>query len=865
MNIEIGKSSENSPKPYDVAILGWWYGKNYGSILTYYGLNRAISKMGYRVLMVHEALGYNGWRISWPNDILSIQFADRIGYNYTQQDHFSKLPHLNSQATTFVVGSDQLWNPAIGRVNDDLFLDFVSEQNKRVAYATSFGNAGTKKFKPEFIERHAQNLQKFSSISVRETYAIDIARDVFGVTATQVVDPVFLLPKDDYSALADKATAHPTGKYVAAFFLDPTPDTKRVAEAIADKLGFQKIVVIPNPDGGRPATKEIFDNDRFEVIDKDSPENFLNTYRNAAYVVTDSFHGTVFSLIFEKPFSSIYNSKRGADRFGNLLDSVGLGSSRRVFEDDSSDDIASNRNVSLQLDYSAVIAAVKKGREASLRWLASALQSPAPRTAAPVEPNVAQERTSMPPLISLPNFVANTPVWKVDVQKNEVNLSVAFGGAVRGNQIWCDLPIPLNKGKAYRLTLKWLLRTEAPTVNIHIRNSNTGKFAVVGSVKAKDYIKNLKELKVDFVAPDNGFNQLMLGAVHFVGTDAGTNISQLSIDEIALSAVVPARKSKPPAEVAMDLALYDNDRFVKSYAQNMASRNIGNARALMMYHSHGVEKGLSHADFRPGFGKIAIPSLAVEMNKWVSTGGKTDDSFFAIAASVMHCYFERHKALAVDVAAFWNLFSAPVQQAIASADDNKGGVLEAGTERDSGLDFVRDRNFQDVVFARRSVREFAERQVSDEDIYRAIHIAKQAPSVCNRQPVRVHVFKTPGTIQKALDLQGGFKGYKLPPMLMLVTSDLSAFVAAVERNQAYIDGGLFAMLLLLALEQVGLGACALNAMLSAERDEAAHKLLNIPSSEVLITFIACGHAKSGILTPRSTRLPEKELLILHNK
>ena len=128
---------------YDVAVLGWWYGKNYGSILTYYGLNRAIENLGRSVLMVHEPLGYNGFRVRWPDDILSMDFARRTGYQYTEQMHYSQLGQLNELADTFVVGSDQLWNPLIGRVNDDLFLDFVAPDRNRVAYGTSFGNRGT--------------------------------------------------------------------------------------------------------------------------------------------------------------------------------------------------------------------------------------------------------------------------------------------------------------------------------------------------------------------------------------------------------------------------------------------------------------------------------------------------------------------------------------------------------------------------------------------------------------------------------------------------------------------------------------------------------------------------------------------------
>lgn len=389
-------------KTYDVAVLGWWYGKNYGSILTYYGLNRAIESLGRSVLMVHEPLGYNGYRVKWPDDILSMDFARRIGYEHTEQVHFSELPSLNDVARTFVVGSDQLWNPLIGRVNDDLFLDFVSDKNDRVAYGTSFGNAGSAKFKPDFITKHAPNLQKFKAISVRETYGGDTARNVFGVKSTLVVDPVFLMPREHYSALADKATVSPDGDYMAVFFLDPTEEKKSVALAIAEKLGFKKILVIPNPDEGRDSVSKLFKDDpRAEIMAKDAPENFLRAYRDAGYVLTDSFHGSAFATIFEKPFSSIYNKKRGADRFRNLLGSLGFEDTRRVLETDDEQAIAANPHVSREIDFTNAREYIKNGRATSMEWLKQALD-PAKKDSAALHPPQSFEMRN-------PEFVAGSP------------------------------------------------------------------------------------------------------------------------------------------------------------------------------------------------------------------------------------------------------------------------------------------------------------------------------------------------------------------------------------------------------------------------------------------------------------------------
>ena len=547
-----------SNKKYDVGILGWWYGKNYGSILTYYGLNRAIESLGFSVLMVNEPTGYNAYRATWPDDILSMQFARRVGYNYTEQKHYSLLPELNEEVGTFVVGSDQLWNPLIGRVNDDLFLDFVSPENRRVAYGTSFGNRGTAKFKPKFIAKHAPNLQKFNAISVREKYAIATARDIFGVDADLVVDPVFLLPREHYQSLAQQATDKVSGDYLAVFFLDPTPEKKAAAEAIADKLGLQRIVVIPNPDNGRKLVSELFTEDRFEVIGSDSPENFLHTYSNASYVVTDSFHGTAFAAIFEKPFSSIYNTHRGADRFKNLLASLGFGESRRVFETEIEKTIHQNPKVSFDVDFSASAAYIRDGRDASMQWLKDALSGktvkrkrnraapevkPAPKkqvipqgnaAAVPapvarvgrvfgrvVKASLGKFRYALKSKSAAPvqlKFVSNSPAWEVSNEADRSVLRVVEGGGKKGNLVWCDLPHKLEPGLRYRLDIDWELRTAANVVTINLKNEATGKYIQISHIAVGEKRAVRRTDAVFFSVTGAGFNQIMFGSSQFLGT-----------------------------------------------------------------------------------------------------------------------------------------------------------------------------------------------------------------------------------------------------------------------------------------------------------------------------------------------------------
>ncbi len=90
-------------------------------------------------------------------------------------------------------------------------------------------------------------------------------------------------------------------------------------------------------------------------------------------MVTDSFHGSAFSAIFEKPFSSIYNAKRGADRFKNLLASLGFGDQRRVLETDTTTTIAENPFVTREIDFTKAREYIESGRASSLEWLKAAL------------------------------------------------------------------------------------------------------------------------------------------------------------------------------------------------------------------------------------------------------------------------------------------------------------------------------------------------------------------------------------------------------------------------------------------------------------------------------------------------------------
>ena len=370
---------------------------------------------------------------------------------------------------------------------------------------------------------------------------------------------------------------------------------------------------------------------------------------------------------------------------------------------------------------------------------------------------------------------------------------------------------------------------------------------------------------VEFKATQNGFTQFMLGAVHFSGPNAGAEIESIALEEILAANMKPVKKAPTHAEISYALSVNDNKRFAAAHTKSVASRDTGAWRARMMFHAHAVEKGLSHSNFRSGFGKISVPALAKEMNGWWLAGHDTNDQFFQTSASVMNSYFERHKALNSDVSSFWQQFNTPVQGAIKAATDMQGGVLTAGADRETLIDMSEDPKFLDIIYGRRSVREFTSQPVSDDEIAGAVRIAMQAPSVCNRQTARVHQIDDPTLIKEALKLQGGFGGYALPPSILLVTSDLRSFLFAAERNQPFVDGGLFMMALLLGLTKMGLGSCSLNTAMNTERENKIRNLLSVPEHEVFIAFIAVGHYDRDILVPRSKRIAVDQILVRHGR
>lgn len=345
---------------------------NYGGILQDYALQTVLRKMGHTPITIDYACRYPKWR--WfLGRIKSIIKGTDHNYDYPRygrqgQSNLNRFIHKyisltnpvdvptkalaeNLHPRTIIVGSDQVWSPWANVPLDflgNMYLDFIPDyKGKRIAYAASFGS-GEWTYTPEWTEKCSKLAKRFDAISVREDSGVKLCKEHLGVDATHVLDPTLLLTGADY----DKLLKGPAKKnnILFAYVLDTTPEKKEFLNSLAKKFGHNLII--------KGANEELESND--------SVERWMMGIRDAAMVVTDSFHGSVFSILFHRPFLSIVNNRRGADRFTSLLSKLGL-MDRLVNE---STDIS---NITNDIDWEQVESKLSLEREISMNFLKNAL------------------------------------------------------------------------------------------------------------------------------------------------------------------------------------------------------------------------------------------------------------------------------------------------------------------------------------------------------------------------------------------------------------------------------------------------------------------------------------------------------------
>lgn len=222
----------------------------------------------------------------------------------------------------FVVGSDQVWRPGYSDVAVTLF-NFIDYGDRRpiYSYAASFGVDSSTEYSVMLREATAPLAARLSGVSVREDSGVGLAEELWGIAAARHLDPTMLYSRTAYDQLICSArslgNAVPEGG-ISSYILDPSPSTHDATAELCRSLGMSSHSLLPSP-GGVAATSR-------EVSRKMSPEEWLKSIRDASFVLTDSFHGTVFCVLFRKPFIVLPNMGRGAARFSSLLGNLGLDS-----------------------------------------------------------------------------------------------------------------------------------------------------------------------------------------------------------------------------------------------------------------------------------------------------------------------------------------------------------------------------------------------------------------------------------------------------------------------------------------------------------------------------------------------------------
>lgn len=223
---------------------------------------------------------------------------------YTPKNIRSSLPHYD----VFVTGSDQVWNPIW--YFPPFFLDFVPAGVPKLSYAASIGQSS---LSAAVKERYRTHLQTFIGVSVRERDGVSLLEDLSPVKPQWVLDPTMLLTEAQWAEIA--APAQLDSPYVFCYFLGNDPAMRKAAADYAAAKGLT-LVTIPNATGLQNTNDENFGDIR---LPDPSPEEFLGLIQRADLVFTDSFHATVFSLLFRRQFATFPRQGHGSSRITSLL------------------------------------------------------------------------------------------------------------------------------------------------------------------------------------------------------------------------------------------------------------------------------------------------------------------------------------------------------------------------------------------------------------------------------------------------------------------------------------------------------------------------------------------------------------------
>lgn len=302
---------------------------------------------------------------------------------------------------------------------------------------------------------------------------------------------------------------------------------------------------------------------------------------------------------------------------------------------------------------------------------------------------------------------------------------------------------------------------------------------------------------------------------------------------------------------------YDFTRFWRWSSSSGGQLKESQLQAWIIADYHKIEKALALRDPRPGFGTAIVNRLLDNLESYALNHGI--NRTWHVARNVLFAYQEFHARRGYDIG---ELDRRILQLSTAKEHSNQskpdGGVDHLSRGEILAKSKVDLREF---FASRHSIRHFSTEPVEFSTIEEAVRMAQKTPTVCNRQSPKVYAYADQADRKKVLSCQMGNSGFgDQAAVVLVVTSDIQTFFSAGERNQCWIDGGLFSMSLIYALHSLGLGSCCLNWSVERKHDIQLRNVTGIPESESIIMLIAVGHLPSNLRVAQSPRKPLSEVL-----
>ena len=362
---------------------------NFGGILQAYALQKTLNKLGHKVIHIdqHRYVTLGPWYKKYPiylkRAIRKYLFGENlivradVAINNTTKaiathtdpfidKHIKRIYTKDfsnikkGKFDTIIVGSDQVWRPQyfFSKI-ENAYLEFTKDWDvKRIAYAASFGTEEWE-YSDEQTSNCAALLKKFNAVSVRESSAVKLCEEKFGVKTQHVLDPTLLLNKEDYIKLFESTKTPRSEGNLFCYILDKGKETSSIIDGISKDKVFSPFYV--NSRYEEPNTP-------LEERIQQPVEKWLRAFYDAEFIITDSFHACVFSIIFNKPFIVYGNKERGYARFESLLTLFAL--EDRLIS--SPNEV--NKMLQTPIDWERVNSIHKQMKEKSLSFLVNNLK-----------------------------------------------------------------------------------------------------------------------------------------------------------------------------------------------------------------------------------------------------------------------------------------------------------------------------------------------------------------------------------------------------------------------------------------------------------------------------------------------------------